>query len=178
MFTTKRLYLKTVHEVSTEAVLAYYESNRSFLKAYEPLRPEAYYTFGYQDQMRAFDGALYDQEEALKLYIVKQGGDSSIIGVLNFSQIVMNAFCSCYLGYSLSEANEGFGYMTEALAKGLDLIFKTYKLHRVEGNVMPGNIKSIRLLERFSFVNEGLSKHYLKINGGWQDHLHYVLLNE
>lgn len=33
------------------------------------------------------------------------------------------------------------------------------------------------VVEKCGFVNEGLSKQYLKINGVWEDHVHYVKLN-
>lgn len=52
------------------------------------------------------------------------------------------------------------------------------ELHRIEGNVMPVNRASRAVLERCGFVCEGASRKYLKINGVWEDHLHYVLLNE
>ena len=35
-----------------------------------------------------------------------------------------------------------------------------------------------RVLEKNHFVNEGLSKYYLNINGIWEDHIHMVKINE
>lgn len=46
-----------------------------------------------------------------------------------------------------------------------------------EANVMPRNKASLRVLEKNRFVNEGLSKYYLKINGVWEDHIHMVKIN-
>jgi len=178
MYKTKRLYLKTIKEVSTALILKYYERNREFLKLYEPLRDASYYTFTVQDQMRNFDIELFEQKSSLKLFLFKPSNEDEIIGILNFSQIVMNAFCSCYVGYSLSFDNEGVGYMSEALEMGINIMFKDYDLHRIEGNVMSTNHRSIGLLKKFNFINEGVSRHYLKINGQWEDHCHYVLLNE
>ena len=34
----------------------------------------------------------------------------------------------------------------------------------------------MRLLERTGFTGEGLARRYLKINGVWQDHVLYALL--
>lgn len=42
---------------------------------------------------------------------------------------------------------------------------------------MPRNAASLRVLAKNHFVNEGLSKHYLKINGRWEDHVHMVRIN-
>jgi ribosomal-protein-alanine N-acetyltransferase len=43
---------------------------------------------------------------------------------------------------------------------------------------MPRNKRSIQVVKKRGFFYEGTSKHYLKINGKWEDHAHYVLLNE
>ena len=51
------------------------------------------------------------------------------------------------------------------------------KLHRIEANIMPRNARSIRVVEKLGFINEGRSRKYLKIAGVWEDHLHFVLVN-
>ena len=43
---------------------------------------------------------------------------------------------------------------------------------------MPRNLSSRRAAAKAGFAEEGLSKHYLKINGVWEDHIHMVRLNE
>lgn len=43
---------------------------------------------------------------------------------------------------------------------------------------MPHNIASLRVVEKLSFINEGIAKKYLKINGQWEDHIHMVSFNE
>ena len=68
--------------------------------------------------------------------------------------------------------------MTEALRRGIQIIFEDYGLHRIEASIMPRNQRSIKVTEKLGFVNEGLSRRYLKINGVWEDHIHMVLLNE
>lgn len=42
---------------------------------------------------------------------------------------------------------------------------------------MPRNKASLRVLEKNEFQEEGLAKHYLKINGIWEDHIHMVKIN-
>jgi ribosomal-protein-alanine N-acetyltransferase len=85
---------------------------------------------------------------------------------------------SCYLGYNLDGQEINQGYMTEALRKGIEIIFDEYKLHRIEASILPRNVRSAAVLEKLGFVNEGLSRDYLKINGKWEDHFHMVLLND
>ena len=55
--------------------------------------------------------------------------------------------------------------------------FEELGLHRLEANVMPKNKASLRVLEKNQFVNEGISKYYLNINGVWEDHVHMVKIN-
>jgi ribosomal-protein-alanine N-acetyltransferase len=69
------------------------------------------------------------------------------------------------------------GYMTEAVKKGIEIMFQDYGLHRIEASIMPRNIRSLKVTQKLGFQEEGLSPQYLKINGKWEDHLHMVLLN-
>jgi ribosomal-protein-alanine N-acetyltransferase len=43
--------------------------------------------------------------------------------------------------------------------------------------VRPENQRSRALLLRLGFLQEGLSRRYLFINGGWRDHEVHTLLN-
>lgn len=59
------------------------------------------------------------------------------------------------VGYGLSSAFWGKGYMHEALTAVLDYGFKELDLHRVEADVDPRNAPSVRCLERLGFLKEG-----------------------
>lgn len=100
-----------------------------------------------------------------------------MIGDLAFSNIVRGSFQSCHLGYKLDQAENGQGYMTEALTCAIRFAFEELHLHRIEANIIPRNLPSIRLVQRLGFVDEGLSRKYLKIQGVWEDHRHFALLN-
>ncbi len=52
--------------------------------------------------------------------------------------------------------------------------FETMRLHRIEAACIPGNVRSIRVLEKAGFEREGLLRSYLRINGVWQDHYIYA----
>ena len=88
------------------------------------------------------------------------------------------AFQSCHLGYQLDERAINQGFMTEALRRAIAFVFDELQLHRIEANVMPRNLRSSRVLAKLGFVEEGLARQYLKINGVWEDHIHYVMLND
>ncbi len=177
MYKSERLYLKTAKEVTIEEVLDYYRDNRSFLEPFEPKRTDEFFTYRAQSIDLYNDVFHLEHHSALKLFLTSKN-NSRIIGILNFSQIIHGPFKSCYVGYSLLEKKQKQGFMTEAIIKGIEIMFKEYNLHRIEGNVMPDNTTSIKLLEKLGFVYEGTARQYLFINGKWEDHNHYTLLEE
>ena len=101
---------------------------------------------------------------------------SELAGVINVNEIVRGLFQSAYLGYYAFEPFSGSGYMSEGLRLVLDQAFGPFALHRLEANVQPGNLPSIRLVSRLGFRREGLSPRYLKIGGRWRDHERWAIL--
>ena len=172
-----RLQLKTVSEDHAAEVLAFVQRNRVFFKVWEPARTEEYYTLAGQERLLADDRVATASGSKLKLWLFLKS-DSRLIGHVHFSNIVRGPFQSCFLSYALDEAEKGKGYMTEALERATRILFQYEQLHRIEANVMPRNVRSLAVLERLGFRNEGLARRYLKINGTWEDHIHMVLLNE
>ena len=65
--------------------------------------------------------------------------------------------------------------MTEGLRLTLKYAFKVLKLHRVEANIRPDNVASIKLVRRCGFKREGFSPKYLKIGGRWRDHERWAI---
>ena len=172
---TERLELKSPHEIPAEALCAYYTGNRRFAQVYEPLREDAFYTVEHQRQALKDMLREWEARRGYRFFICLDG---AIIGTIALSNVVWGAFRSCFLGYGLDGGYVNRGYMTEALRRVAAFAFDEIKLHRIEGNVMPRNLASRAVLEKCGFVCEGASRKYLKINGVWEDHLHYALLNE
>ena len=103
---------------------------------------------------------------------------SELAGVINLNEIVRGLFQSAYLGYYAFEPFAGSGYMSEGLGLALDYAFGALRLHRLEANVQPGNLRSRRLVSGLGFRLEGLSPRYLKIGGRWRDHERWAILRE
>jgi ribosomal-protein-alanine N-acetyltransferase len=107
---------------------------------------------------------------------VKQTGE--LAGVVNLSEIVLNNFRSAYMGYYAFEPYAGRGYLAEGVGLVLDLAFTTLGLNRVEANVQPTNVRSLRLVRRLGFRKEGFSPQYLRIAGRFRDHVRTAMLAE
>jgi ribosomal-protein-alanine N-acetyltransferase len=106
------------------------------------------------------------------------GRDGGLVGAVHLNEIVRVSFQSAYLGYYAFEPLAGRGLMCEGLALVIAHAFGRMKLHRLEANIQPGNIRSVRLVKRLGFKREGLSPRYLKIAGRWRDHERWALLAE
>lgn len=178
VYETDRLLLKVLGPSHAELTLEYYLRNCSFLKVWEPVREEAFFTLEKQRELLTQDQTDFESGRLFRAWIFKKGEEDRAIGTFGFSNIVRGAFLSCFLGYKLDGEETGKGYMAEALQKGISIMFEEYGLHRIEANIMPKNKASLRMVEKLGFCNEGLSRQYLKINGVWEDHIHMALLND
>ena len=110
--------------------------------------------------------------------LVCRGDDDAMVGVFNLGDIVRGAFQSAYLGYYAFSPHAGAGYMAEGLELTLAFAFRVLKLHRVEANIQPSNVRSLALARDAGFVREGFSRRYVRIAGRWRDHVRMALLAE
>jgi ribosomal-protein-alanine N-acetyltransferase len=110
--------------------------------------------------------------------LVCRSEDDAPVGVFNLSEIVRGAFWSAYLGYYALAPHAGRGYMAEGLALTLRVAFRSLRLHRIEANVQPSNVRSIALVRAAGFTREGFSRRYVRIAGRWRDHERWAMLVE
>lgn len=178
IYETERLVLKILDSSDSKLVLDYYIRNKKFLLEWEVEKEESFYTEKHLSDRLEKDLEDIKRGSCVRLWILKKEDPDKVIGTVGFTNIVRGAFLSCYLGYKLDGEEINKGYMTEAISKGIEIMFDEFKLHRIEANIMPKNIRSMRVVEKLGFYNEGLSKKYLKINGIWEDHAHMVTLNK
>lgn len=178
VYETERLILKVLDKSYAELVLDYYLRNKSFLEEWEAVKGEEFYIKQYQEEQLDKELANIENDRSFRLWIFKKQADGRIIGSVGFNNIVRGAFQSCHLGYKLDKDEVNKGYITEAIRKGIEVMFNEFGLHRIEANIMPKNMRSLRVVEKLGFYNEGLAFKYLKINGQWEDHIHMVLLND
>jgi len=178
VYETNRLVLKVLDEKDANIVLEYYLRNKDFLEEWEAKKSEEYYTLNYHKKMLQNDYSSFIYGDSLRFWIFKKEDLNNTIGSVGFNNIIRGAFLSCHLGYKLDKDEINNGFITEAIEKGIEIVFKEYGLHRIEANIMPKNKRSLRVVEKLGFYDEGLAKKYLKINDKWEDHIHMVLLNE
>jgi [ribosomal protein S5]-alanine N-acetyltransferase len=177
---TDRLRLKVLGPDFARQSFEYYTRNQAFLSEWNPIPAADFYTLAHhQERLRVELGLMQEGRLARFWLFKREDADfATAIGNLAFNNIVRGAFQSCHLGYQLDEREVNQGFMTEALQRAIAFAFDEMQLHRIEANVMPRNLRSNRVLAKLGFVEEGLARQYLKINGVWEDHIHFVMLND
>lgn len=176
---TSRLILRTITPSFAPQVLDFVVRNYEFHRPWDPLVNETFFTLTAQQERLNNDEKLRQNGLTVRLWMFHRDDvrNEQVLGYLSFSNIIRGAFQSCHLGYKIDQHMINKGLMTEALHEAIRFAFEELKLHRIEANIMPRNAPSRRVVEKLGFENEGLARQYLKINGVWEDHLHYVILN-
>ena len=101
--------------------------------------------------------------------------DNRIIGTFAFFGVDVIARKG-EIGFALGRAHWGMGYMREALQAALGYGFNEMDLRRIEADVDPRNLPSIRLLEHVGFRNEGYLRERWLVAGETEDSVFYGLL--
>jgi RimJ/RimL family protein N-acetyltransferase len=114
------------------------------------------------------DGSLYQ-------WGVAERDTGHIIGTCTLASITREHH-RAEIGFALARAFWGKGFMSEALPALLRHAFGEMELHRIEADVDPRNLASMRLLERLGFQREGYLRERHHMNGEIQDAVLYGLL--
>lgn len=101
-----------------------------------------------------------------------------LLGAITLSNIRRGVAETGTLGYWIGRPHAGQGHATDAVKAMLTFAFDTLKLHRVEAACVPTNAASRRVLEKAGFRCEGEARAYLKINGGWADHILFGVVED
>jgi ribosomal-protein-alanine N-acetyltransferase len=104
--------------------------------------------------------------------------ERAFVGVITIAEIVRGLFKSAYLSYFAVAPYAGRGYMSAGLEAVVRRAFGEMRLHRLEANIQPKNLRSKALVQRCGFELEGYSKRYLKIGGRWRDHERWAITKE
>jgi len=118
------------------------------------------------------------KREDFRTFLVCRNDTGGIAGAVSLSQIYRGPFQSAYLGFFAMEGHQAQGLMREGLILTLRVAFHRLRLHRLEANIQPANLRSRALVESLGFRLEGFSPRYLKIGGRWRDHERWAILRE
>lgn len=147
--------------------------SRAFLEPWEPRwASDELERSGWRQRMRR-----YREDFAAGTaiaYLIFENATGRLVGGITMGNIRYGVSQSAQIGYWTGERHAGRGYMQDAVRTLVAHAFGTMRLHRIEAACIPGNVRSIRVLEKAGFEREGLLRSYLRINGTWQDHYIYA----
>jgi ribosomal-protein-alanine N-acetyltransferase len=151
-------------------------ASREFLTPWEPLwSSDELSRASFRRRVRHYLRDL--REDVGYALFIFSGTTGALVGGLTLCNVRRGVTQSCTLGYWVGAKYARQGYMTAAVGAVVPFVFDSLELHRLEAACLPTNTASIKLLEKTGFRREGLARRYLRINGVWQDHLLYALLD-
>ena len=178
-FQTERLLIKLLDPTSIPQVIEYFDRNKeNFLVSLAEYPPD-FFTELFQTEKFWKEFQLLTEGVAVRFYIFYKEDFfyKKIIGDISISNILRGGFQSCNIGCRIDSDESKKGLMTEAFSEIIKFIFNDMKLHRIEADILPTNIASKRLVEKLGFVQEGISRGFMRLNNKWQDHEKYSLIN-
>lgn len=108
-------------------------------------------------------------------WVIARREDDRVIGTTTLIRCVAQ-HRRCEIGYALGAAHWRQGLAREALDLVLSQAFTVLGLHRVEADIDPRNLASVRLVEALGFRREGQLRERYHVGGEIQDSLIYGLL--
>jgi ribosomal-protein-alanine N-acetyltransferase len=159
------------------ALLDFLRRNAKHMAPWDPPHPAGFDTVGYWEGECLRAAEEHEEGIVARWLLIEHDDPGRVIGRINFTQIARGPFQSCMLGYAIDRAHEGQGLMREALDAAIEHVFSVLRLHRIQANYVPDNERSGRLLARLGFVQEGVARNYLFIDGAWRDHVLTARLN-
>lgn len=173
--TGQRLSLRVPEAGDADRWIELRRLSRSFLEPWEPTWSEDTLTRrGFRRRLRR--QAREANEDSGYGFLIVRRSDDALLGSASLSAVQRGVAQCCSLGYWIGAPFARQGYMTEALRLLLPYCFGPLGFHRVEAACLPHNEASRALLERLGFRREGYAHELLKIDGRWQDHLLYAML--
>ena len=119
-------------------------------------------------------GRRYVARDAIRWAMELLEGEDMIgtVGLLRFDFEHRHA----EVGYEIKRTFWGRGLTPEALTAVIHYAFAVLGLHRLEAGVLPGNVPSIRVLEKVGFAEEGSRRDYLYAKGHFHTFRWFSLL--
>lgn len=143
--------------------------NRDHLTPFEPVWPEHCLTREFFLQRLSRQSRVWREDRGYP-FLIFDRVTGTLIGGININSVCRGAAQSATLGYWLDQDCQGQGYMSEAIRLVIVYGFNELQLHRLHAACLPDNRRSIHLLLRAGFKEEGYAERYLRINGQWRDH--------
>ena len=173
----KNCYLRILTEEDATIFTKLLIANKRYWSIFEPRQEPSFYTVAVQrDKIKE---SLYQMRDRREYnFGIFKSDTNQLIGHISLYSIKRLPFSSGFIGYSIDERQTGKGIGSEAVRLVTEFAFDRVALHRVEAYVSPRNKGSINVLERSGYHLEGLLRQLLYINGVWEDHYMFSMIED
>lgn len=172
---SERLLLKQYALKDWQAWVEKRSLSRESVQRWEPFWADDVLTMQSFEKRVQFTRKAWDSDEAY-YFLIWNRETNDLIGGISLSRVSRGPEQTGLLGYWCSVDNQRQGFTYEAILKVLEFGFGSLGLHRIQATCMPANEASNNLLRKVGFVEEGLLRDYLQIQGKWEDHLVFGIL--
>ncbi len=148
--------------------------NRDWLLPWEATSPYPHPHLRHRQVVRYYDHEA--EAGRMQPFVIEVEG--RLVGQMHLFGISWGSLRGGAAGYWIAQSMAGRGLAPVALAALVDHAVYGLGLHRVEVNVRPENVRSLRVVEKLGFREEGLRRRYLHIDGAWRDHRAFALTVE
>ena len=129
-----------------------------------------------EDTKRVIFDALHRYEAEAWMYLgIELKEESKLIGSVGFAQW-NRTDNRADLGFALNRKYWGRGFTTEAARPIMAFGWEQMRLHRIEANCIASNAASISILTKLGFEREGLRKDAARVDGIYEDVIHWCQL--
>lgn len=173
----RQCYLRILQEDDAVTFTEIVKANKKYWSVFEPRQEPGFYTVSRQrERIRE---SLYQMRDRREYnFGIFDNRTGKLIGHISLYNIKRLPFSSGFIGYSIDEGEIGKGIGTEAVRLLTAFAFDTIALNRIEAYVSPRNHGSIAVLEKSGYTREGLLRKLLYINGVWEDHYIYAIIED
>jgi len=98
-----------------------------------------------------------------------------LIGSVTVAGITWGSLRCASVGYWIGQDWAGRGLTPLAVALAGDYCLSVLRLHRLQIDVRPENVRSLRVVAKLGLRSEGLKVRYLHIAGAWADHVAFAI---
>lgn len=150
--------------------------NRDWLSPWDSNDPFDGPGIGYREWIRAQRDSERDGSGII--FAVEYAGH--IVGQISLGAITYGSVRSGIIGYWIDQDYAGRGFTPLAVAILVDWAFHCGngpRLHRVEVDILPENERSLRVVEKLGFADEGVRRGYMFVRHAWRDHRSFALLS-
>jgi ribosomal-protein-alanine N-acetyltransferase len=149
--------------------------SKEFLQPWEPTWPaDGAEKAAFRRRLRRFT-ADWNSGDSYPFFIMNDK-TNDLLGGITLSNLRRGVTQTATVGYWIGLPYARCGYMAEAVSLLLNYAFEDLRLHRVEAACLVHNEPSINLLLKLGFTEEGVARQYLCIDGRWQDHRTFGIL--